>query len=47
MREEYQDTKYGLNRNKMKKKLHIVKWVDSYSNSRWYEDKEIDEWIKA
>ena len=31
----------------MKKKIYIITWVDSYSNSRWYNDKEIDEFIKG
>ena len=29
-----------------KPKIYIVKWIDSYSASRWYNDKEIDEWIE-
>lgn len=28
------------------KKIYIVKWIDSYSNSRWYNDKEIKNWSK-
>ena len=31
----------------MKKEIYIVKWIDSYSNSRWYNNKEINDWIKT
>ena len=24
----------------------LIKWIDSYSNSRWYNDEEIKDWIK-
>lgn len=29
------------------KAIFIVKWIDSYSNSRWYNNKEIKDWIKT
>jgi len=36
-----------MNKNKFKKgDLLIIKWIDSYSNSRWYTDDEVDNWLE-
>jgi len=26
--------------------IYVVKWIDSYASERWYNDKEIDDWIE-
>ncbi len=28
------------------KTIYVVKWIDSYTAERWYNDKDIDEWIR-
>jgi hypothetical protein len=28
------------------KEIYVVKWIDSYASERWYNDKEIDNWIE-